>query len=59
MADKLIMLTLGIIVLSVAETILALTLFAANKETTQQRIDRACRVLFPFAYLVALVLIVR
>jgi len=58
MADKLIMLTLGIIVLSLAETIVALTLLAGNKEATQQRIDRVCRWLFPLAYGVALAAIV-
>ena len=58
MADKLIMLTLGIIVLSLAETIVALTLFAGNQETTQQRLDRVCRWAFPVAYLAALAVIV-
>ena len=58
MADKLIMLTLGIIVLSLAETIVALTLFAGNQETTQQRLVRVCRWAFPVAYLAALAVIV-
>ena len=58
MADKLIMLTLGIIVLSLAETIVALTLFAGDKEATQKRIDGVCRWAFPLAYVVALVAIV-
>ena len=47
MADKLIMLTLGIIVASVAETITALTLFARGKETAQQKLDRICSVAVP------------
>ena len=58
MADKLIMLTLGIIVLSLAETIVALTLFAGNKEPTQQRLDRVCRWLFPVVYIAVLTVIV-
>lgn len=58
MADKLIMLTLGIIVLSVAETITALALVARGKEALQQRLDRICAYAFPVAYLVVLVLIV-
>ncbi len=58
LADKLIMLTLGMIVLSVAETIVALTLFAANNETRQLQIDHVCRWLFPAAYVIVLVIIV-
>jgi hypothetical protein len=58
MADKLIMLTLGIIVASVAATIASLTLFAHGKEIAQRRLDRACAVLFPAVYLAVLALIV-
>jgi hypothetical protein len=54
LADKLIMLTLGIIVASVAETIVALTLFAHDKVAAQQNLDRVCRVLFPVVYLAVL-----
>ena len=50
MADKLIMLTLGIIVASVAETITALTLNARGKEVLQQRLDRICAFAFPAFY---------
>jgi len=56
-ADKLIMLTLGIIVASVAETITVLTLFAREKVTLQQKLDRFCAYWFPAAYLIALILI--
>lgn len=58
MADKLIMLTLGIIVLSLAETIAALALFAEGKESSQLRLDRICRWLFPVVYVVMLTVVV-
>jgi len=58
MADKLIMLTLGIIVASVIETILALTLAARGKEAIQQKMDRWCAIAFPVFYLTMIVLIV-
>ena len=58
MADKLIMLTLGVIVASVAETILALALVARGKEAIQQRMDKICAYAFPAFYLVMLVIIV-
>ena len=58
MADKLIMLTLGIIVASVAETIIALALVARGKESIQQRMDRICAYAFPAFYLGMLALIV-
>src|SRR5262249_55733124 len=58
LADKLIMLTLGIIVAAVAETITALTLVAHGKEAIQRRLDRACSFLFPAAYLTLLAWIV-
>lgn len=54
LADKLIMLTLGMIVLSVAQTIVALALFAARREALQVRLDRACRWGFPVAYVAVL-----
>jgi hypothetical protein len=59
MADKLVMLTLGIIVASVAETILALFLFARGKERLQIGLDRACGILFPLFYLSMLLAIVK
>ncbi|HEY0189830.1 MAG TPA: hypothetical protein VGC42_01830, partial [Kofleriaceae bacterium] len=59
MADKLIMLTLGIIVASVAETILALALVARGKDAVQRRLDRICAIGFPVFYLVMLALIIR
>lgn len=58
LADKLIMLTLGIIVASVAETITALALVARGKDALQQRLDRVCAIGFPVFYLVMLVIIV-
>lgn len=58
MADKLIMLTLGMIVLSVAQTITALALVARGREPVQQRLDRISAYAFPAVYLVLLVLIV-
>jgi hypothetical protein len=58
MADKLIMLTLGIIVASVAETILALALVARGKEDVQKRLDKICAIAFPAVYLILLVLII-
>jgi hypothetical protein len=58
MADKLIMLTLGIIVASVAETITALALVARGREPLQQRLDRICAIGFPAFYLVMLIVIV-
>ena len=58
MADKLIMLTLGIIVAAVAETITALTLFARGHEDTQKKLDKICSFAFPAFYLIALILIV-
>jgi hypothetical protein len=58
LADKLIMLTLAIIVASVAETITALTLFARGKEALQQKLDRLCQVAFPIGYVIALALII-
>lgn len=59
MADKLIMLTLGLIVASVGVTIAALMLFAREKIAPQQRMDRICVVLFPSFYLLMLIWIVR
>lgn len=59
LADKLIMLTLGAIVLSVVQTILALALFAGKREAAQQRLDRACRWAFPLAYGLVLAVILR
>jgi hypothetical protein len=58
MADKLIMLTLGCIVASVAETIAALTLAARGKEELQRRLDKVCAFVFPAFYLAMLVVIV-
>ncbi len=58
MADKLMMLTLGVIVASVVETILALTLAARGKEALQQKLDRICAFGFPIFYVVMLVIIV-
>jgi hypothetical protein len=58
MADKLIMLTLGTIVASLAVTIVALTLLAHNKEPLQKRLDRICAIVFPVVYLAMLVVIV-
>ena len=58
LADKLIMLTLGIIMASVVETIVALTLAARGKEALQQKLDRICAIAFPVFYVVMLVLIV-
>lgn len=58
MADKLIMLTLGIIVASVVETITALALVARGKEALQQRMDKLCAYAFPAFYLVMLAIIV-
>jgi hypothetical protein len=59
MADKLVMLTLGCIVASVAETIVSLTLFARGKEAFQQRLDRVSAAIFAAFYLVTLFLIIR
>ena len=58
LADKLIMLTLGIILSSVIETIVALTLFSRGKEELQKRLDRIASIAFPLAYVAALVAIV-
>jgi hypothetical protein len=58
MADKLIMLTLGIIVASVAETITALALVAHGKEDVQKRLDRFCAIAFPVFYVAMLVIII-
>ena len=58
MADKLIMLTLAIIVASVAVTIAALTLFAHGKEGIQKQLDFYCSILFPAVYLATLYFIV-
>jgi hypothetical protein len=58
MADKLIMLTLGIIVASVAQTIIALALVARGKDRIQQRLDRASAIGFPVFYVVMLAIIV-
>ncbi len=58
MADKLIMLTLGMIVLSVAQTILALAVFAREPVAGPLRLDRVCRWAFPISYAVALAAIV-
>jgi hypothetical protein len=58
MADELIMLTLGAIVATVAETIVALTLFHRGKEALQQKIDRASAVVFPLVYVALLIFIV-
>ena len=58
MADKLIMLTLGIIVASVAETITALALVARGKEDLQKKLDKICAIAFPVLYVVMLVLII-
>ena len=58
MADKLIMLTLGVIVATVAETIVALTLFARGKEELQKKLDRTFAIGFPIFYVAMLVLIV-
>jgi len=59
MADKLVMLTLGMIVASVFVTITALWLFAVEKDATRKRMDRLCSILFPVAYSVLLLLILR
>lgn len=59
LADKLIMLSLGMIVLSVVQTIVALGLFAGKREVLQQRLDRACRWLFPLGYVVVLAAMLR
>jgi hypothetical protein len=57
MADQLIMLTLGIIVASLVETIIALALIARNKEVVRRRLDRVCAICFPLFYLVMLLTI--
>jgi hypothetical protein len=57
MADKLIMLTLGIILASLVETITALILFAKDKVVIQQRLDRTCQILFPATYVALLIAI--
>ena len=57
LADKLIMLTLAMIVGSVVITIIALALFARGKESSQQQLDRYCAVLFPAGYLVLLAIL--
>ena len=58
LADKLIMLTLGLIMASVVETIVALTLAARGKEALQQKVDRFCAIAFPVFYVAVLVIIV-
>lgn len=58
MADKLIMLTLGTILASVIETIIALALVARGKEQIQRRMDRICAIAFPVFYVAMIVLIV-
>jgi hypothetical protein len=58
MADKLIMLTLAMIVATVAETITVLALFARGKEDLQKRIDKICAIAFPAVYVLLLVVIV-
>lgn len=57
MADKLIMLTLGCIVASVAETITALALVARGKDELQKKLDRICAYAFPAFYLAMLIVI--
>ena len=57
MADKLIMLTLGVIVATVGETIAALTLFARGKEDLQKKLDRTFAIGFPIFYVGMLALI--
>ena len=58
MADQLIMLTLGAIVLSVIVTIIALTLAARGQDAAQRRLDRICAIAFPVTYLGLLVYII-
>ena len=58
MADKLVMLTLAMIVGSVVVTITALTLFANDKDATRKRLDRWCALVFPVVYLITLAIIV-
>jgi len=58
LADKLVMLSLGMILASVVETIVALLLNARGKEAIQQRLDKICAIAFPVLYLVGLALIV-
>ena len=58
MADKLVMLTLGIIVASVAESITALWLFAREREKAQKVLDKICQFVFPAFYLVMLLAII-
>ena len=58
LADKLMMLTLGIIVAAVIETITALTLFAHGHEEAQKKLDRICSFVFPSVYIAILIAIV-
>jgi len=57
LADKLVMLSLGIILASVIETIVALTLNARGKEAIQQKLDKICAIAFPVFYIVVLAVI--
>lgn len=57
MADRLIMLT-GLIVAAVGVTIAPLMLFARDRITAHERLDRFCRWIFPSFYPAMLVLIV-
>jgi hypothetical protein len=58
LADKLVMLTLGIIVAAVAETITALWLFAHEREKAQKTLDKVCQFVFPAFYVVMLLSII-
>ncbi len=59
LADKMVFLTLAMILFSLFGTVTSLSLHYLSREASHRRIDRIGAVVFPLIYLVALVLIVR